>query len=62
MSIVWSDHFPYHTTKHLHFGTFVLNYVIFMFQSGGLGNSVFSLVTLNNVAEASTSEHKRDTI
>ncbi len=29
--------FPRHTTKHLSSRTFVLNYVIFMFRSGGLG-------------------------
>ena len=32
-----------HTTKHLHSGTFVLNCVMFMFRSGGLGNNVFFL-------------------
>ena len=31
----------YHTTKHLHSGTFVLNCVMFMFRSGGLGNRCF---------------------
>ncbi len=30
-----------HTTKHLHSTTFVLNRVMFMFQSGGLGNGCF---------------------
>ncbi len=30
---------------HLHSRTFVLNCVMFMLRSGGLGNSVFSLVT-----------------
>ncbi len=30
-----------HTTKHLHSGTFVLNCVMFIFRSGGLGNSCF---------------------
>ncbi len=30
-----------HTTKQLHSGTFVLNRVMFMFRSGGLGNSCF---------------------
>ena len=31
----------FHTAKHLHSGTFVLNCVMFMFWGGGLGNSVF---------------------
>ncbi len=33
--------FNSHTTKHLHSGTFVLNGVMFMFRSGGLGNGCF---------------------
>ncbi len=38
-----SDNTVKHTTKHPHPGTFVSNCVLFMFQSGGLGNSVFFL-------------------
>ncbi len=38
---------PGHTTKHLHSGTFVFNCVMFMFQSRGLGNNVFSIVSLS---------------
>ena len=37
---------PRHTTKHLHSGIFVLNCGMFIFRSGGLGNSVLRKNTL----------------
>ncbi len=55
-----------HTIRHPQSGTIVLNRVMFMFPSGGIGNSVFSLDRVakgkNTVAEASTLEYKHDTI
>ncbi len=54
---IWSfnNNASIHTTRHLHSGTIVLNCVMFMFRSWGLGNSVCFL-------SYSMIEYKHDTI